>query len=102
MNILYVLLVCIKEIKCNILQNLSYKYFNHNSNIKYVNFKSICYAINLYDVSSSMIFNDFDSMFLFDIFVVCINKIVFSSKEINEYRYRHMIVDEIVKKMYQM
>ena len=55
----------------NILQNLSYMYSSHNNNIKcvgltikHVGFESIHYAINLDIVSSFMVFNDFDSMFL--------------------------------------
>ena len=55
----------------NILQNLSYMYSSHNNNIKcvgstikYVGFESIHYVINLDIVSSFMVFNDFDSMFL--------------------------------------
>ena len=52
-------------------KNRSYKYSSHNSNIKcvnstikYTNFEPIHYAINLNVVSSFMIFNDFDYMFL--------------------------------------
>ena len=37
-------------------------YFSHNSNIKYVNFEPIYYAINLDVVSFSMIFSEFDSI----------------------------------------
>ena len=46
-------------------------YSNYNSNIKcicliikYIDFKPICYTINLYIVLFCMIFNDFDSIFL--------------------------------------
>ena len=61
----------IKSMVINILQNLSYMYSSHNNNIKCVGstikrvgFESINYAINLDIVSSFMVFNDFDSMFL--------------------------------------
>ena len=53
------------------LQNWSNRYYSHNINIKYVSstikyidFESIDYA-NLDVVSSFMIFNDFDYMFLY-------------------------------------
>ena len=46
-------------------------YYNHNSNIKYicsiikyVGFESIYYAINLYAISSFIVFSNFDYMFL--------------------------------------
>ena len=49
------------------LQNLSQRYFSHNSNIKYVDstikyigFESFHYVINLNDVSSFVVFSDFD------------------------------------------
>ena len=55
----------------NMIQNWSYKYYSHNSNIKYVDtiikcidFESILYPINLDTVSSSMIFNDFDYIYI--------------------------------------
>ena len=55
----------------SMLQNLSHIYYIHNSNIKsedlmikYIGFKSFHYAINLDVVSSFMVFNDFDSIFL--------------------------------------
>ena len=55
----------------SMLQNLSYIYYIHNSNIKsedstikYIDFKSFHYAINLDVVLSFMVFNDFDFMFL--------------------------------------
>ena len=54
-----------------ILHILSHIYYSHNSNvkcvgltIKYIGFESIHYAINLDVVSSSMVFNNFDCMFL--------------------------------------
>ena len=53
------------------LQNLSHRYFSHNSSIKCVystikciDFESIHYAINLDVVSSLMVFSDFDFLFL--------------------------------------
>ena len=53
------------------LYNLSYRYYSHNSNIKYVNltikcidFESFYYAINLNVVSSFIVFSHFDFMFL--------------------------------------
>ena len=51
----------------NMLQNLSHMYFSHNSigsNIKCIDFESIHYVINLDVVSSFMVFNDFDYIFL--------------------------------------
>ena len=55
----------------NMLQNLSHRCYIHNSNIKYIGspikcigFEPIHYNINLDVVSSSMVFNDFDYMFL--------------------------------------
>ena len=48
----------------NILQNLSHKCSNHNINIKYVDFEFIHYAINLNIASSTMIFNEFNYVFL--------------------------------------
>ena len=55
----------------NILHNWSHIYFSYNSDIKCVGstikciiLEPIYYTINLNVVSSSMIFNDFDFMFL--------------------------------------
>ena len=55
----------------NILQNLSQRYSSHNSNIKCVDstincisFESFHNVINLNVVSSFMVFNGFDYMFL--------------------------------------
>ena len=55
----------------NMLQNWSQRYSNHKSNIKCVDstikcigFESFHYAINLDDILSFVVFNDFDSMFL--------------------------------------
>ena len=55
----------------NMLQNRSHRYFSHKSNIKnidsiikYIGFESIHYVINLDVVSSFMIFNNFDYIFL--------------------------------------
>ena len=46
-------------------------YYSHNSNIKYlcsiikyVSFEPIYYTINLYVISCSIVFNNFDYMFL--------------------------------------
>ena len=53
------------------LYNLSQKYYSHNSNIKYIDstikcidFKLFHYVINLDAVSSYVVFNDFDYIFL--------------------------------------
>ena len=53
------------------LQNWNHRYSSHNSNIKcvgstiiYIGFELIHYAINLDIVSSSMVFTDFNYMFL--------------------------------------
>ena len=54
----------------NILQNITKIYFNHNSNIKYldstikyIGFESFRYNINMDVISSFMFFNGFNSMF---------------------------------------
>ena len=59
-----------QEIK-SIIVNISYMYSKHNSNIKCVdliikciNFESFYYAINLNIISFSMVFSNFDYMFL--------------------------------------
>ena len=61
----------IKSMVVNMLQNLNYRYSSHNSNIKcvcltikYISFRPIQYAINSDVVSSSIVFSDFDSTFL--------------------------------------
>ena len=61
----------IKSIVINMLQNYNHRYFNHNINIKCIDLIIKCiglepihYVINLYVVSSSMIFNNFNSIFL--------------------------------------
>ena len=64
----------IKEINLmvvNMLQNLSHRYFSHNSNIKCISliikcidFESIHCTINLNVVSSFMVFSEFDFIFL--------------------------------------
>ena len=53
------------------LQNWNHKYSSHNSiikcvgsTIKYVGFEPIHYTINLDDISSFMVFSDFDYLFL--------------------------------------
>ena len=61
----------IKSIVVSMLQNLSQRYYSHNSNIKYVDstikcidFESFYYVINLDIVSSFVVFSDFDSIIL--------------------------------------
>ena len=61
----------IKSMVVNMIQNLSHKYFSHNSNIKcvestinYVYFHPIHYTINMDVISSFMIIRDLDYMFL--------------------------------------
>ena len=61
----------IKSMTVNILQNWSQIYSSHNSNIKcidstikYIGSELFYYAINLDVVSSIVVFNDFDYMFL--------------------------------------
>ena len=66
--------ICDKKINSmvvNILHNWNHRYSSDNSNIKCVgstikciSFEPIHYTISLDIVSSSMIFNDFDSIFL--------------------------------------
>ena len=53
-----------KSIVIGMLQNLSQMYSSHNNNIKCIGFESFHYFINLNVVSSFMIFNGFDYMFL--------------------------------------
>ena len=55
----------------NMLQNLNNRYSSHDSKIKYIGstikcigFELIRYAINLNVISSSVVFSDFDSIFL--------------------------------------
>ena len=48
----------------NMMYNWNHMYFSYNNNIKYIIFESIHYAINLDTVSSFMVFNDFDFIFL--------------------------------------
>ena len=67
------------------LENWSQRYYSHNSNIKCVyltikciGFKSFHYAINLDVVSSFVVFNDFDFMFLL---LVGIDEIIFFFKK---------------------
>ena len=54
----------------NMLQNISKIYYNHNSNfkyldstIKYIDFESFHYNINMDVISLFMVFNGFNSMF---------------------------------------
>ena len=53
----------IKSMVVNILQNWSHINYNHNSNIKCIDFKSIYYVINLNTVLSFMVFSNFDYLF---------------------------------------
>ena len=53
------------------LQNLNHRYYSHNNNIKcvestikFIDFESFHYTINLNVFSSFMVFNDFDFIFL--------------------------------------
>ena len=71
----------IKSMIDSMLKNWSQRYYSHNSNIKCVDstikcigFKSFHYAINLDVVSSFVVFNDFDFMFLL---LVGIDEIIF-------------------------
>ena len=68
----------------NTLQNWSNEYCSQNSNIKCVcstikcvGIEHIHFAINLNDVSSSVIFSTFDYMVSIDVLLVLINKIIF-------------------------
>ena len=61
----------IKSLVINMLQNLNHRYSSHNNNIKYVasiikciDFELIYYVINLNVVSYSIVFSDFDSIFI--------------------------------------
>ena len=61
----------IKSMVVNMLYNLNYRYYSNDSKIKcvsstilYIGFDLIQYVINLDVVSFSMVFNDFDFMFL--------------------------------------
>ena len=51
-------------------------YYSHHIIIKCVVFKSIHCAINLDDASSSTVFSKFDYVFLLNILLVLINKII--------------------------
>ena len=74
MTCVFVIVVQRQEIKSmviNMLQNLNHRYYGQNSNIqcvdstiKYISFEPIHYAINLDVVLSSLVFSDFDFMFL--------------------------------------
>ena len=54
----------------NILYNLSYMYYSHYIIIKYIGFKPIYYAINLYIVLYFINFNEFNSLFLLNILLI--------------------------------
>ena len=67
-------------------------YASHNNNIKYVystikyiNFWLIHYAINLYIVSSFIIFSDFDLIFFFIYDYFKSIELFLSSKKVSEY-----------------
>ena len=45
-------------------------FFSHYSTIKYVDFESIHYIINMDDVSSFMVFSEFDHIFLSNVLLV--------------------------------
>ena len=68
----------------NMLQNYSHIYFNHNSIIKIVSFKSIYYIINLDTVSFSMIFNNLVYVFFINVSLILINKMIFFSEKTNK------------------
>ena len=69
----------------SMLQNWSQKYYSHNSNIKcvdltikYIDFESFHYAINLDVILSYMVFNGYVSI---DVLLVGINEIIFLKKK---------------------
>ena len=47
-------------------------YFSHHNIIKYVNFESIYRVVNLNDGSFFKAFNEFDSIFLLNIFLLLV------------------------------
>ena len=64
-------MIIIKLIVVNILHNWSHMYYSHKCNIKYVKliikyigFKTFYYAINFYDISSFIVFSNFDNIFI--------------------------------------
>ena len=58
----------------NMMQNLSNGYFSHYNTIKYISFELIHYVNNLYVISSSMSFNEFDYMFLSNLLLIYTNQ----------------------------
>ena len=54
----------------NMLKNLNYRYFSHYKIIKYVGFESIIYAINMDAALFYKVFNEFDSMFLWNVLLI--------------------------------
>ena len=62
-------------------------YFSHHRIIKYVGFEPIYCAINLDDTPSFRVFNEFDFVFLSNVLLVLINKIILSSKKKKRKKY---------------
>ena len=54
----------------NMLKNWNHMYYSHHKIIKYIGFKSIHYAVNLDTQSSSIVFSEFDYVFLLDLLLV--------------------------------
>ena len=61
----------IKSIVVNMLHNYNHMYYSYNNNIicvdstiKYIDFESFYYVINLDVISSYIVFSDIDSVFL--------------------------------------
>ena len=54
------------------LHNLNHIYYIYNSNIKNIGFELIHYDINIDVFLFIMVFNDFDCIFLFNIYVFLI------------------------------
>ena len=80
----------IKSMVDNILQKWNHMYSSYNNNIKcvgstikYIGFESIHYVINLGVISSFIVFNDFDYMFLSNYCYFESIKLFFSSKKKN-------------------
>ena len=67
----------------NMLQNLSHMYSSHYMIIKCVGFKSIHYTINLNIMLSFEVFNKFYSVFLLNVLLALINKIISFQKNNN-------------------
>ena len=65
----------------NMLHNLSHMYFSHYNIIKCIGLELIHYAINLNFASFSKVFKEFDYVFLLNILLVLINKIISEIKK---------------------